>query len=217
MRNILLGNSIVRGMESTCWETIVLPGLGWQGIASWIIDHVPRLQNSVVYIHVGPLSFSRRQFSNSMRQYVLDPAPHDVREIFSVCLNAISPHSIYLVFCTAHPMSFVDYNASLTMGRLSLRRRSEYRAYDRDVIPLVVEANQFITAFNRDQDMATPFLHRQILTRRRGRYSFRHQFLSDGLHPTRATTREWVAILQRIVRMNNSAAARRQQQVHVRF
>ena len=65
--------------------------------------------------------------------------------------------------------------------------------------------------------MVTPFLHRQIMTRRRGRYSFRAGFLVDGLHPTEATAREWRAILRRAARMNAAEVARRQRRVRVRF
>jgi hypothetical protein len=114
-------------------------------------------------------------------------------------------------------MSFEVYNSRLAGGRLPEHQRTDYCRMDRDLVPLVVAANQSITEFNRRRNMVTPFLHRQIMTRRRGRYSFRRQILEDGLHPTGETAREWRTILRRAVMMNRGEVARRQQHVRVRF
>ena len=218
MRTILLGNSLVRDMtRPRDWETISLPGIGLCGLSSWILDNLEQLRHSMIYIHVGPVVFSKRGDLGQSRQYVLDRRSLNVEQVFSVCLNAMASNNIYPVLCTVHPMDFEVYNASLCRGHLSSAKLAEYRRMGRDMIPIVIELNQQITEFNRRRDMATPFLHRQIMTRRRGVYSFRSRFISDGLHPRRSTAREWCEILRRVARINAAEVVRKQQRVRVRF
>jgi hypothetical protein len=88
MRDILLGNSIVRGMEGREWETIVLPGIDWNDAAYWIMENIHLLRDSTIYIHVGPVPFSKKAFIGSVRQYTLERSSHNLDDIFSVCLNA---------------------------------------------------------------------------------------------------------------------------------
>ena len=205
MKDVFIGNSIVRGMNSRNWETICLPGADWQRISEYVLDHGHRLSYSRVYIHIGPVQYSKRVFVGDQRQYILQDGPTDPQEFFGVCSNTLTRHHITLIFCTLYPMSFERYNLDLCRDFLSASRRRNYQESTSQIQRLVVRANRRIVKYNEKGMMVTPFLHRQIFTRRRGKYSFRDQFLSDGLHPRTATTREWTNILERAVRMNRAA------------
>jgi hypothetical protein len=57
--------------------------------------------------------------------------------------------------------------------------------------------------------MFTPFVHRNIFTRRRGHYCFRDRLLSDGLHPRRDVQIQWTGILEQTLHKNSDTLERR--------
>lgn len=109
-----------------------------------------------------------------------------------------------------YPMDFRTYNNSISDRRRGNRliMRSFYEEWSQIMKGRIVRENRAITAFNHGNSMATPFAHKRIFTRRRGRYAFRGRFLVDGLHPNTSIIQDWIAELHRAMNINELAHRR---------
>lgn len=209
MKNFLIGNSIVRDVVGSQWETICLPGVGWKQVIDYVLDRKERFRDSFVYIHVGPVRFSRlHRAANRREAQLLTTGVGTVRSNFDRWDHRLCSLNIYPVLCTIYPMDFKAYNdhlaASLPGGHGRQILTAFYAENSQLIKGMVVEENREITAFNDSHGLCTPFLHRTIFKRNRGYYRFRPRFLKDGLHPTREIVRRWVKELREIVQLNNA-------------
>ena len=199
MRLVIIGNSIVRDMRDSRWELVYLPGADWDEIMEYVLRHRRHLCNSFIYVHIGPVRFTRMHSTRNRREVVLrNTIPQAPWRQYG---QQLAEYNIIPVLCTIYPMQFSRFNDVLALprgGRYGTGRRGRqimafYQEWDNRIRGMVVIENRFITAFNEQQGMCAPFMYRTIFTRRRGTYAFRgDRFLRDGIHPTRHTRLQWM-------------------------
>jgi len=212
MKTFLIGNSIVKNVRSMAFVTISLPSSKWLDICRFIVADLQRFNNAVIYVHVGPVEFTRIHRTRSRKECVLVVPGHrrlgDPFAIFGPFMPTLIDNDINIVLCTVFPMSFEAYNCSLSQHRLASGKRNRqimqafYDEWGKELRSMIVVQNRLICGFNESYGMATPFCHHTIFKRRRGSYTFRKRFLYDGLHPTLHIVREWTHEIQRVHRLN---------------
>lgn len=205
MKVIVIGNSIVRGLEDPTFETICLPGTNWYGILKYVTENIIHLSNSFIYIHIGPVRFTRLHQTSSRRECALVRADMEpITVLVSSCRRKLRQHNIRIVFCTLYPMDFIQYNKHLqskSNGRLMLQ--GLYHEYNIDIKEMVDEENKNIVDYNISNNMATPYCHKRIFTRRHSAYAFRNRFLYDGLHPKNIILKDWIKEIKRVHALNS--------------
>lgn len=210
MRSYVIGNSLVRGVDSSRWTTICLPGADWKEMLEYVSDNLGFLSNSYIYLHVGPVRFTHLHRTQNRREVALISRPVNIHAVFEPFRARLEHHNITPIVCPIYPIDFKRYNDHIAADsrQRGLDRRqiltSFYDEWSLRSQQMAEEENRDIIAFNRSHDMCTPFLHRQIFTRRRGRYAFRSHKLTDGLHPTPSIREEWVRELRRITSLNRA-------------
>lgn len=194
------------GVTDPRWKTITLPGADWQVVMSHVLRNKRRLKNSYIYIHVGPVRFTSLVRAQSRRECLFQRAEFSsVNNIFCRWDELVGRYNIIPIICPLYPMDFNVYNGSLRarLGRDGvLANTADYDSWNRRIRSEVEIENQGIIEFNERTGMCTPFLHRSIFRRRKGRFCFRPHLLRDGLHPTPATKVEWRRELSRVHRLN---------------
>jgi hypothetical protein len=200
MRAILIGNSIVRDIVDSSWETISLPGANWDDVQHYIMNHIRHFRNCLVYIHVGPVRFTRMHKTENRREIVL---PH--RPLFQTPLglwyeirNTLQSQNSIPVLCTIYPCDFKRINDHLANSISANGRRGRqicqdfYSEWEHRLRGMCVRENRMVTSFNESNSVMTPFLHKSVFLRRRGYHHFRgERFLRDGVHPTDSLSRTW--------------------------
>ena len=226
MRSFLIGNSIVRDIRGRGFTTISLSGANWNDIFDYVKDRRDYFSNSVIYIHIGPVRFTRMHRARHRREVQLLTNNLGTVESHMEKWQVLREDGIYPVLCTLYPMEFRIYNNSLAADLAGRSRRRIVRQgkqilegfYDdntRDIKGMIVEENKDIIGFNNRNDFCTPFMHNYIFTRRRRYNHFRPWLLRDGLHPSREIVRRWNNEMERIVELNNVKAVYKWQQ-HLR-
>ena len=86
-------------------------------------------------------------------------------------------------------MDFTIYNRHLSSG--ARVNEGDNDTDTRQMRSMVVIENRLIVNFNMQNNMATPYMHRRIFTKRNHTYRFRTRLLRDGLHPNRNIIRDW--------------------------
>lgn len=209
MRTFLLGNSIVADVRDPQWTTICRPGENWEDLVHYVIRNRVRFINSFVYILIGPVRFTRLHRTRGRRECVLsDYAVGSPQSWFRLWLQHLLRDNIIPVLCTVYPLDFTIYNNSIRRERLLLE--GWYQEWTQKLKSMVVVENRLIVNFNVRLGMATPFIHRRIFHRRQGGYTFRVQYLADGLHPTPQIVHEWILELRRVNHLNRLAWRSRQ-------
>lgn len=120
-------------------------------------------------------------------------------------------NDITIVLCTIYPMDFAIYNNYLA-SRARVRDRdleNDNEGDNRNIRRMIVVENRLIVDFNMNRNMATPYMHRRIFTRRNHTYRFRAQLLRDGIHPTRAIVTDWAREIRRVNVINKGRLRRR--------
>ena len=83
MESYLIGNSIVRDIRSREFTTISPPGANWQNVIRYVKERANRLTNSIIYIHVGPVRFTRiHRMENMTEMQLVDRHIGTVDSIF---------------------------------------------------------------------------------------------------------------------------------------
>ena len=206
MRAFLIGNSIVRDLNGRGFSTICLPGADWKEIIEYVKDRRTYFSYSIVYIHIGPVRFTRMHRTANRREVQLITNNVGTVEGIMEDWSSLKRSGIFPVLCTLYPMDFRQYNDSLARrirdGRQILQ--SFYDDNTKKIRGMIVEENKSIIRYNNQNEMCTPFMHNQIYTRRRGYYHFRARLLRDGLHPSRYITSRWINELERVVTLNRT-------------
>ena len=202
--NVLLGNSIVRGVDSSRWNTICFPGMDWNDLLLYIMDNLDFLRGKFIYLHIGPVHFSRLHCTENRKEAaLLTRGLPDIPSIVQPFRDRLQRYRIRVIFCPIYPMEFETYNNSIANGRRQILQDfySEWTLRSQSIAESV---NRQIIQFNHEAGLCTPFLHHSIFTRRRGRYSFHPSKLADGLHPTSAIREEWRRELRRVMALNRA-------------
>ena len=205
MKAFLVGNSICNGLEQDGWTVIALPGADWLEVGKYILDRIHTFVDSFVYIHVGPVRFTKMERGRHRREVAL-VRPHTrqlVRDYWADVILALARCRSVPVLCTLYPMDFWRCNLSYSHaygsnpGRLVLQ--DSYDTWNRRIRGIVVIENRGIVDCNERNGVFTPFVHKAVFLRRRGTYVFRgDRFLEDGIHPTRYLKSEWRRELRRV-------------------
>lgn len=197
MKAVVMGNSIVRGLIDSSWQTICIPGADWVRILRYIAENSMVFTNSLTYIHVGPVRFTRLIDS---RECILEEEPTGSPTIIiSPSMPMLRANNTNVVLCTICPICFYRYNRD---------DKPCYRQYNRKLRRWTVIESRLIVDFNMHSGMATPYMHKRIFTRRHHSYAFRDRFLRDGLHPTSTIVRDWSRELRRATSLNSRALTR---------
>ena len=213
MESYLIGNSIVKDIRSREFITISLPGANWQDIIRYVKERANRFTNSIIYIHVGPVRFTRiHRTENRKEMQLVNRNTGTVDSIFQEW-RPLRENNTIPVICTLYPADFEKYNNHLAgsstkregrriiqVGRQILR--GFYAENTNKIRGMVVEENKDIVGYNKSHEMCTPFMHNKIFTRRRQYYNFRSTYLCDGLHPTRDIVSRWKEEVERVIRLN---------------
>jgi hypothetical protein len=206
-----VGNSITRGLLDPDWETITISGANWYDIIEYVLERKDRFINSLVYVHIGPVRFSELVFRVGGGTECRLRAGHtrsQVSTIFRRWNQQLLRLCIFPVICTLYPMCFLRYNRHLGINVTALREAA-YTSLTRSIKSLIVRENQDIVDFNMGNNLATPYMHRRVYTRRRGHYVFRENCLTDGLHPDGRMVNDWKSEIKRTSRLNRAAVGRR--------
>lgn len=204
MHSYLIRNSLVRNVVSRSWSTICLPGANWEDIILHVLHNANEFRNSFLYILVGPVRFTRLHRTHGRKECVLnDVSVGTPKSVFRQFDRAARNLNIVPVLCTIYPLDFHDYNQHIKKQRLICQ--GFYEEWTEKLRGMVTVENRLIVNFNITRGMATPYIHRRIYHRSHGKYRMRKQFISDGLHPTDAITREWIGEIERTVRLNCQA------------
>ena len=117
MKTYVIGNSIVRELTDSGWTTICLPGADWSAIVHYVTLHRESLANSIIYVHIGPVRFTRltNRHECVLRSRYIDDPP----TLFRSWRPLIQSHNIIPVICTIYPMDFDRYNEHLKSKRNS--------------------------------------------------------------------------------------------------
>lgn len=199
MKTVVIGNSIVRELRDSSWQTICIPGADWVSVLRYIAENSRIFTNSITYIHVGPVRFTRLTES---RECVLDDEPSgSPTSSVGPFLPMLRANKTRIVLCTIYPICFHRYNRA---------DKPRYRRFTRDLRSWTVLENRLIVDFNMCHRMATPYMHKRIFTRRHHSYAFRDRFLRDGLHPNSTIIRDWVRELRRVNDINLRTLSNRQ-------
>jgi len=203
MRTVVIGNSIVRGLRDPSWETISIPGADWYDIIDILIQRRYEFRNAIIYIHIGPVRFTRLERLGSRRECRLRPYRElsNIEGIFERWKQYLTPLNIHPVLCTIYPIDFCEYNRNIG-GLVSSHRRNLYSRDSQTIRSMTVIENRGIVDFNVYNNFITPYMHRRIFTRRRGRYVFRNNLLRDGLHPSDEVIDDWIREIRRVHRDN---------------
>ena len=212
MRTVVIGNSIVRGLLNPEWETVSLRGADWYDIITYVFNNSERFENSIIYIHIGPVRFSKLVGRSGRTECHLRSRRtlSNVGSIFRDWLRYLTPLRIYPVICTVYPMCFKRYNRH--RGVHTNNRRNFFSSLTRKIRGMTCIENRDIVDFNVSNEMVTPYLHRKVFTRRRGRYVFRDDFLTDGLHPDPRLIEDWKFEITRANDINQEALSDRRRQ-----
>ena len=159
MNTFVIGNSIVRELQDSTFTTISRPGLKWLDALTLITEDFSRFRSSIIYIHIGPVRFSRMSYSDNRRQCQLERDNMNLSDIFEPFRIRFFRNDIHVVFCTIYPMDFMVYNNYL---RYSRERRPNSDRDTRQIRSMVVVENRNIIDFNMGNNMATPYMHRRI-------------------------------------------------------
>ena len=208
MKTYVIGNSIVRELTDSGWTTICLPGADWSAIVHYVTLHRESLANSIIYVHIGPVRFTRltNRHECVLRSRYIDDPP----TLFRSWRSLIQSHNIIPVICTIYPMDFDRYNEHLKSKRNSHHIRQDlYSDYNKRIKGMAVVENQKITDFNVYNKMATPYMHKRVFTRRRHAYSFCDRFLVDGLHPSKIVIDDWIREIKRVNEINTAELSKR--------
>ena len=213
MRIYIVGNSIVRGFTDNTFTTTVIPGAGWQRLKEYILNNIDQLRDGFVYVHVGPVRFTRVHQTNNRREVVLDERSTrwTPEEMWTSVRNRLREVNSHLVICTLYPIEFSEANEHIARRNNSrLIMRAFYRQWGRRLRGMVVVENRRITRFNERNGVMTPFMHKKIFLRRRRHYVFRgNRFLCDGVHPTTEQLGTWINEIVHAHRINVSRWIRR--------
>ena len=205
MKTFVIGNSIVRELQDSTFTTISIPGLNWTEALRFITSDWTRFRDSIIYIHIGPVRFSSLSQSGQSRQCNLERLDNsNPSDIFRPYKIRFFRNNINVVFCTIYPMDFTVYNNHINRDVRFNRDRDTRR-----IRSMVVVENRLIVDFNMEYNMATPYMHRRIFTRRNHTYRFRVQLLRDGLHPTRSIVSDWAREIRRVNVINLGRLRRR--------
>ena len=203
MKTYVIGNSIVRGLLDPEWETVTLTGSDWYDIIIHVFENSGKYENSIIYIHIGPVRFSELVEKQGYSECRLRSRRtlSNVSTIFEDWIRYLTAYRIHPVICTVYPMCFKRYNRHRGVI-LNSRLRSLFESSTRKIKGMAVIENRDIVDFNMDNDMVTPYLHRKVYTRRRGRYVFRDDLLTDGLHPSARIVDDWKMEIRRVNEIN---------------
>lgn len=210
MKSYLIGNSLVRDIQGRGFTTVCLPGANWLDVYQYVKDRPNRFTNALIYIHIGPVRFTRMHRTENRREVQLITTHQGSVRCNMHIWNSLRDRGIVPILCTLYPMNFTRYNNSIAVGRDNNRRegrqilRAFYEENNNKIKGMIVEENREIVAYNKDNSMCTPFMHNHIFTRRRRRYCFRDWLLRDGLHPTQNIIDRWCREMERIVWLNNN-------------
>lgn len=208
MKTFLIGNSIVRELQDSSFTTISVPGLTWTKALRLIRSDVERFSDSIIYIHIGPVRFSHLEQSGSHRRCSLNRFNNsNPGEIVRPFVRLLRDNNINIVICTIYPMDFTIYNRHLSSG--ARVNEGDNDTDTRQMRSMVVIENRLIVNFNMQNNMATPYMHRRIFTRRNHTYRFRARLLRDGLHPNRDIVRDWSREIRRVNVLNLGRLRRR--------
>ena len=212
MRAYIIGNSIVRGFHDSMFTTITIPGAGWHRLRQYILDNIEMLSNSFIYVHVGPVRFTRVHETAGRREVVLDErARETTEEIWTRVRDELREVHSHLIICTLYPLDFAITNEHIARrNHTRLIMRSFYRGWGRRLRGMVVVENRRITGFSERNGMMTPFMHKNVFIRRRRHYVFRgSRFLCDGVHPTTGQLTTWLREIRHAHRINMALWCRR--------
>jgi len=161
-------------------------------------------RDSFVYIHVGPVRFTRMLRSEGRREVALVvsrnyPTP---TVFWTEISDILTQYSAKVVLCTLYPMDFWCCNNSYARAFGTRRGRQVlkemYSPWNDKIKGMVVVENRGIVAFNERNSFITPFVHKSVFVRRRRHYVFRSdRFLEDGIHPTSVLKDNWTRELRR--------------------
>ena len=165
MRVFVLGNSIVKELQDSSWSTISIPGADWDRLMQYVCDHPYTFRNSLVYLHIGPVRFTR--LTRERECVLLQGTLGTPNNIMSRWHHFLASNNIAIVLCTIYPMDFLRYNNYSC---------STYLRYNRRIRSLVVVENKLIVNYNFNHGMATPYMHKRVFTRRHHSYAFRDRF-----------------------------------------
>ena len=214
MRTFVIGNSIVRGLMDPSWTTVCLPGADWSTVQRHIVSNLPGFSNSLIYIHIGPVRFTRIHKSPSRVECsMMTGEVGSPNTLFESTSQIFRERNINIVLCTVYPVDFWHYNTHLSRKHgTRLIMQDRYDANNSKIKSMVVVENQLITDFNFHRGMATPYMHKRIFTRRRGHYAFRARFLRDGLHPANIIVADWKREIKRVEEINRANIGRLREQ-----
>jgi len=203
-RPILIGNSITADLEQPSWKVITIPGANWETIKQYIMAHIDELMDAFIYVHVGPVRFTRLHRTNNRKEVALvTPRRMETpKEIWREVIIALDQVNSMPVLCTLYPMDFdrVNYYYARSFRNRSGRQilKGFYSEWERRLRGMVVVENRGIVACNERDDVITAFLHKAVFIRRRRHYVFRSdRFLRDGIHPTPSLQQKWKDELKR--------------------
>ena len=211
MNSYLIGNSLVRDIQGEGFTTVCLPGANWHDVYKYVRDRPDRFNYVFIYIHVGPVRFTRMHRTENRREVQLITNHGSVRCNMHEW-RSLRDRGVIPILCTLYPMNFARYNNSIAVRRNDNRRivregrqilRAFYQENSVRIRSMVVQENRDIVAYNKNNNMCTPFMHNHIFTRRRRYYCFRDWLLRDGLHPTQNIIDRWCREMGRIVWLNN--------------
>lgn len=169
----------------------------------YVIRRKEMFNDAFIYIHVGPVRFTRMHRTSRRREVqLITQNARTLEQIFQRWETELLHYNIIPIICTLYPMEFKIFNNYLAGNNGRQILRGFYQENNRRIKAMVVEENRTITKFNDRLGNCTPFMHKHIFTRRRGRYHFRSWMLRDGLHPRSCVVARWIRELRRITSLN---------------
>ena len=208
MQSYLIGNSLVRDIQGRGFTTVCLPSADWFHIYYYVKDRPETFNNCIVYIHIGPVRFTRMHRTENRREVQLITTHLGSVRCNMHIWDTLRDRGVIPVVCTLFPMDFQRYNDSIASNRNGRQiLRAFYRENTNQIKGMVVEQNREIVAYNKNNSMCTPFMHNHIFTRRRRYYCFRDWLLRDGLHPTQNIIDRWCRGIERVVYLNKHKLA----------
>ena len=172
----------MRELQDSSFTTISVPGLTWTKVLHLIRSDVERFSGSIVYIHIEPVRFSHLYQSSSHRRCSLGRFNNsDSGKIVSPFEQLLRDNNINYVICTIYPMNFVIYNGHLSSwARINSGYRGNNDADARQMRSMFVIERRLIVNFNMQNNMATPYMHRRIFTKRNHTYRSGQDCLGIG-------------------------------------
>lgn len=195
MKNIILGNSLVKRMRVRGVETISIKGLNMESAAIYMQENKEYFRGALVFIIVGPLRFTKMR--KKRREVVFCKPTRTINSLFAPFYENVTRLNIEPIVCPVFPMDFRRYNTEKCPKPIE---QGWYDEWSKKIIGHSVIENKAIYKFNKRRGHITPSIHRRIFHRKKDHYVYRVSKTTDGLHITSEIRREWEEEINRVLK-----------------